>query len=301
MSIRSAFFAACRDGDIAAVKHLANDKIFTPACCENFFCRTAFHYVCELGNLDIAKWLYDTWNFRPYVFTAWGNDEVYSVVYKDQLEFAQWMQSLGVSVSKDWLIRAAGSAEGTRIMHWLLKDHVHIADADVMASAVLEACKHGRLETALWLLTLCTPNATRLGDCFVLACKSGCLDLVKHIHGLLVEHSDELMQTAFLVACKWRHVDTVNWLAGLGVAKEVSKETLIRVIAIARYDGKVLELAKALHKWSYMTLQDYHDNYLTITSDNDDFRSWLTEQGYPTSACSTPAAVDMRLDAVACM
>jgi hypothetical protein len=186
-------------------------------------------------------------------------------------------------------------------MHWLLKDHVYIADADAMASAVLEACKHGRLETALWLLTLFTPNATRLGDCFVLACKGGCLDLVKHIHGLLVEHSDELMQTAFLVACKCRHVDTVNWLAELGVAKTVSKETLIRVIAIARYDGKVLELAKALHKWSYMTLQDYHDNYLTITSDNDDFRSWLTEQGYPTPACSTPDAVDTRLYAVACM
>lgn len=84
---------------------------------------------------------------------------------------------------------------------------------EVHGVAFVEACTHGRLETARWLAELDDPNPVTIGQSFKWACVRGHLATVKWLAERGLDPDTFSVSAVFQGTCESGHLDTAKWLA----------------------------------------------------------------------------------------
>ena len=174
------FETICKSGNVDKFKKFMNENpTFNPLYLNNI----AFIRMCENGNLELAKYLYE-----KYKFDLRTDDDFYFrfVCSYGQLDFVKWLTRECPEIyiwakSRD-AFRCAARYGHINILEWFENKKDTRSNDDY---AFIIACCYGNLNSAKWLFENCEINIhSNLEEPFRKACFNGHTEIVEWLYDL---------------------------------------------------------------------------------------------------------------------
>ena len=187
---------------------------------------TPLHVACRIGSLHIVKRLHAFGAFIDLINKE-GNTPLLIACYHGYRSIVQYLHSYGANLHRtnaydESAVLLTCESGNIYLLKWLHEHQVSLHKSDRFGRLPLSRASYrGHLHILEWLTPFVNVNARDFtGETALIeACREGRLDAAQylHSHGASLLIQDNLCHDALHYACEWNQLRVVTWICSLGV------------------------------------------------------------------------------------